>query len=109
MPAAGQQQCPRLPKFELTGKALAKCVDQRRPAIEENGGVLGILQAAEPDRRAAAGLIGQVSRLAPFQRFGELAHFVMLRRGRKDQVAHLKQPLADRRRKGVEGTVDLSR
>ena len=104
-----QQQRPRLPVFELVGKALAEGVDQGRLAVEQNGRLLGAIHAPEPNRRAATGLIGQVSGLAPFQRLGEPADVVMRRSGREDQRTHLKQPLADRRRKSVEGAAHLAR
>ena len=58
-------------------------------------------------RVAAAGRLGQIGGLAPFQRFGQPADLLMRRGRREDQRTHLKQPPADRRRKSVEGSAHL--
>src|SRR5215475_2983434 len=61
---------------ERVGIDAAELVDQAALAMEVDGIAVGVPEAIDAHRRAAAGLLGEVARLAPLERLGQPSHSV---------------------------------
>src|SRR5215475_8804946 len=76
---------------ERVGIYRAKPVDQPAPAMEVDGIAFVVLEAIDAHGAAAAGLLGEIAGLAPFQRLAERSHAGGAVRGIEHQLAQRHQ------------------